>query len=170
MTPDPEVTQSSHGPRGGVDGPAGPTVRAAALIVRDGRLLLVRQDRQGESYWLLPGGGVAFGERFGEALVRELREELALEIVPGGPVALVEAISDDMERYPKHVVHVIVAAELADSGRDPRLGGDVAVLEARFVAPHELAELRLTPPIADFLEGWLSSPVSDAVSYLGVRW
>jgi 8-oxo-dGTP diphosphatase len=161
MTRDPEVTKSSHGA-------TGPSVRASALIVRDARVLLVRQNRMGESYWLLPGGGVRFGESLHDGLVRELREELAVEIVPDRPVALVEAISDDMTRYPKHVVHIIVAAQLGENAV-PRLGGDSAVLEARFVAADELAGVRLTPPIADFVASWLHEP-GDGMHYLGVRW
>jgi len=131
--------------------------------------LLVRQDRQGRPYWLLPGGGVAFGETLAEALVREVREELDLAVVPGAPVALVEAISDDMDRYRKHVVHVIIAADLADPDQEPRLGGDTAVLEARFVAADELRAMRLTPPVGDFLRDWLEAP-TQAMRYLGVRW
>ena len=170
---DSEVTQSSRGAAGGADDrsdmPVRPTVRAAALIVRDDALLLVRQDRGGESFWLLPGGGVRFGESLHDALVRELREELALDVEPQRPVALVEAISDDMTRYPKHVVHIVVLAELADPDQRPRVGGDAAVLEARFVSRDRLRGLRVAPPINDFLDGWLEQP-SSWMTYLGVRW
>ena len=170
--PETEVTQSSQNAASGADGrfvQQAPTVRAAALILREGKLLLVRQDRMGESYWLLPGGGVRFGESLHDAVVRELREELALDVVPGRPVALVEAISDDMTRYPKHVVHVIVAAELATADQMPRLGGDKAVLEAGFVAADELRALRVTPPIGEFLADWVDAP-REEMTYLGVRW
>ena len=90
-----------------------PTVRAAGLIFGDAGLLLVKQRRLDREYWLLPGGGVHFGESLAEALRRELREELRLEIDVGRPLALAEAISDDMARYPKHVVHVIIQARLS---------------------------------------------------------
>ena len=159
---EPEVPQSSHGV-------TSPSLRAAALVVRDDRVLLVRQDRMGESYWLLPGGGVHFGESLHDALVRELHEELALDVEPQRPVALVEAISDDMAAYPKHVVHVICVTELTEPTQVPTLGGDAAVLEARFVAGDELHMLRVTPPIVDFLEGWLVQP-SSWMTYLGQRW
>jgi len=161
-----EVPQSSHGVR---DGDTGPTLRAAALILTRRGLLLVRQRRLERTYWLLPGGGVQFGETVAGALRRELLEELHLEIVPGRPLALAEAISDDMARYPKHVVHVIVEARLADDASQPRLGGDDAVLEARFVARDELPELTLTPPITSFLDACFDAP-PPAMEYLGVVW
>jgi 8-oxo-dGTP pyrophosphatase MutT (NUDIX family) len=49
---------------------------ACALVVRDGKILLVRH-----SYvrgWLLPGGGVGRGEAPAEAVLRELKEEIGL--------------------------------------------------------------------------------------------
>jgi len=49
---------------------------ACALIVREGKVLLVRH-----SYvkgWLLPGGGVGRGEPAETALLREMREEIGL--------------------------------------------------------------------------------------------
>lgn len=49
---------------------------ACALIVRDGKVLLVRH-----SYvpgWLLPGGGVGRGEAAADAILREMKEEIGL--------------------------------------------------------------------------------------------
>ena len=148
---------------------AGPTVRVGALIITGDGLLLVRQQRRDREYWLLPGGGVQFGESLAEALVRELREELSLEIVPGRPLAMAEAISDDMTRYPKHVVHVIMQATLVDAAAGPRLGGDAAVLESRFFAREAVRELTIRPPIAPFLDACFDA-LPTAMEYLGVVW
>jgi 8-oxo-dGTP pyrophosphatase MutT (NUDIX family) len=49
---------------------------ACALVEREGKVLLVRH-----SYvrgWLLPGGGVGRGEPPGDAVLRELQEEIGL--------------------------------------------------------------------------------------------
>lgn len=148
---------------------AGPTVRVGALIITGDGLLLVRQQRRDREYWLLPGGGVQFGESLAGALVRELREELSLEIVPGWPLAMAEAISDDMTRYPKHVVHVIMQATLGDAAAGPRLGGDAAVLESRFFAREAVRELTIRPPIAPFLDACFDA-LPTAMEYLGVVW
>jgi 8-oxo-dGTP diphosphatase len=164
-----EVTQSSHGHRGDVQVAPRPTVRAAGLLFGDAGLLLVRQRRLDRDYWLLPGGGVHFGESLTAALRRELREELCLEIEPGRPVALAEAISADMATYPKHVVHVVLAATLVDATARPRLGDDDAVLEARFFTREELGALTVTPPITPFLQSCFEA-LPQQMRYLGVVW
>ncbi len=57
-------------------------VVAAALVDADGRVLLAQRPKgkQFEGLWEFPGGKVDAGERPEEALIRELREELAIEV------------------------------------------------------------------------------------------
>jgi len=56
---------------------------AKAIIVRDGRLLLtVNADGDGPFY-LLPGGGQRAGETLPEALQRECREEIGVDVIVG---------------------------------------------------------------------------------------
>lgn len=57
----------------------------AAVIERDGRVLICqrKEGRRHSLKWEFPGGKVEPGERFPEALVRELREELAIDAKPG---------------------------------------------------------------------------------------
>lgn len=54
---------------------------AAAVIVQDGRLLLVqRRVSEGSLSWQLPAGAVEHGETFAEAAVREAAEETGLVV------------------------------------------------------------------------------------------
>ncbi len=58
------------------------TVVAAALVDPDGRVL-VQQRPSGKSmagYWEFPGGKTEFGETLEGALIRELREELGIDV------------------------------------------------------------------------------------------
>lgn len=63
------------------DCPAAPPI-AAAVIVKDGRVLLVqRRVKEGNLSWQFPAGAVENGESPGEAAVRETREETDLTVV-----------------------------------------------------------------------------------------
>lgn len=54
---------------------------AAAIIVKDGRVLLVRRRvKEGSLSWQFPAGAVEEGESPGEAAVRETREETSLDV------------------------------------------------------------------------------------------
>ncbi|MGJ6979204.1 (deoxy)nucleoside triphosphate pyrophosphohydrolase [Aestuariimicrobium soli] len=57
----------------------------AGLLVRDGRLLAAQRSYPDDlaGLWEFPGGKVEPGEEPGRALVRELREELGLEVTVG---------------------------------------------------------------------------------------
>ncbi|MET7874649.1 NUDIX domain-containing protein [Streptomyces cyaneofuscatus] len=66
-------------------------VRAGAILIRDGHLLLIRLQDPDEDgpYYEIPGGGVKAGETPEEAAVRELREETGLHGSVGREVARV---------------------------------------------------------------------------------
>ncbi|AGK79143.1 hypothetical protein SFUL_4242 [Streptomyces microflavus DSM 40593] len=66
-------------------------VRAGAILIRDGHVLLIRfQDPDEDGpYYEIPGGGVEAGETPEEAAVRELREETGLLGSVGREVARV---------------------------------------------------------------------------------
>ncbi|WP_299535118.1 NUDIX domain-containing protein [uncultured Streptomyces sp.] len=67
-------------------------VRAGALVIRDGHLLLIALDdahAPGELYYEIPGGGVEAGETLHEAVLRELGEETGLMGRVHGEVARV---------------------------------------------------------------------------------
>ena len=76
--------------------------RVAAGIVRKGELiLLVHQQGPAdlEPTWALPGGMVEDGELFGEALVREIREETGLEVAEIDQLAYLVQFDSRSEGY-----------------------------------------------------------------------
>ena len=69
---------------------SGPTLRlrdAARAVILDpaGQILLVRFEFPERSVWACPGGGLEAGESHEEALRRELREEVGLDLEVLGP-------------------------------------------------------------------------------------
>ncbi len=64
---------------------------AVGVVVKRGRLLIDRRERDAMlgGLWELPGGKLADGETPEDAVVRELREEVGIEVRPIGPLATV---------------------------------------------------------------------------------
>jgi mutator protein MutT len=75
---------------------------SAALIFHHGRLLITQRHAQSHlgGLWEFPGGKREAGETFEQCLVREIREELGVDISVG---ELFEEISHD---YPEKSVHL----------------------------------------------------------------
>lgn len=55
-------------------------IRASGLILKNNQVLVIRRVKEGNEYWVFPGGGVEKGESNLEAAIREIREETSLEI------------------------------------------------------------------------------------------
>ena len=54
-------------------------VGSRAIIVQEGNILLTHESISG--WWLIPGGGIEEGENPIDAMIREVREEVGLEII-----------------------------------------------------------------------------------------
>jgi 8-oxo-dGTP diphosphatase len=97
-------------------------VAAAALVDADGRVLLARRP-EGKSMaglWEFPGGKVAVGETPEAALVRELAEELAVDITESclAPVAFASYPYDDFHLLmPLYVCRVWQGAPVPQEGQ-----------------------------------------------------
>lgn len=80
-----------------------PRKSARALIIDDGKLLVFRRKRyvptSGEwlEYFSIPGGGIDRGETAEQAVIRELKEEMGVDIALGELVA--HKISDNFEHF-----------------------------------------------------------------------
>jgi 8-oxo-dGTP diphosphatase len=59
-------------------------VSAGAIVIHEGKVLLVRYiNNTGKSYLVGPGGGVFINESTKQAAVREVKEETGLDVRPG---------------------------------------------------------------------------------------
>ena len=65
-----------------------PRPAVKAFIQRQGKILALKTETEDDSYWVLPGGKVEYGESPTDALKREIKEELSTEIDIGEPVGM----------------------------------------------------------------------------------
>jgi 8-oxo-dGTP diphosphatase len=111
-----------------------------AVIERDGRWLMIRRAEEviAPGYWCFPGGGVEPGESSEQAIVREIREEIGLDIRP-------ECVIFRWERPDRRLALQWWRVSLVDEGQEP-CPSPHEVAEIRWVA---LAELRDLKPALD---------------------
>jgi ADP-ribose pyrophosphatase YjhB (NUDIX family) len=87
-----------------------PGVGCGAAILRDGRLLLVERRKSPEAgHWNLPGGKVDFLERVEAAILREIREEIGVEITLHGLLSVTEMIGIDGQHWVSPIYRATIA-------------------------------------------------------------
>jgi mutator protein MutT len=125
-----------------------PVVGVGAVLLDRGRVLLIRRGKPPLlGQWSLPGGTLEPGETLRQALVRELREETALD---AEVVAQLEAFERIERARGRLVYHYVIVDFLCRrrSGR-ARAGSDArAVAWAR---PRELARFGLQPKALELI-------------------
>ncbi len=113
--------------------PSAPIVGVGAVVIENAHVLLVRRGQQPLlGQWSLPGGAVELGETLKEAIVREVREETGLTVVP---TAVLKAL-DRIERDPQGHVrfhYVLIDFLCSVSPEQGTLGAATDVSEAQWV-------------------------------------
>ena len=106
--------------------PARPVLGAAAVVIHDGRLVLIRRGKAPSAgEWSIPGGAVELGESVEAALRREVREETGLEIAVGRFLEVFERVERDDDGVVRfHFVVLDYAATVV--GGTLRAGDDAA--------------------------------------------
>ncbi len=106
----------------------------AVVVSADERLLLVRRGRPpAAGEWTLPGGRVEAGESSDAAVLRELREETAIEGRVVASLGVVEIARESVT----FAIHEYLVAPVSDG--PPRAGDDAD--EVRWVLRAELEDL-----------------------------
>jgi ADP-ribose pyrophosphatase YjhB (NUDIX family) len=143
-----------------------PRIRVAALIPAGDDVILVRHVKDGETYHLLPGGGVEAGETLADALSREVLEETGLSCEIVAPLFISDSIAPDGSRHVVQITFLATRArgEVTGTPSDPRV-------EAVCTLPFsELMGLDLRPPMAaQILEARTGGFLGPA-RYLGPLW
>ena len=153
--------------------PDRPVVGIGAVIVQDGRVLLVKRKYAplaGE--WSLPGGGVEVGETLEGCVVREMREETGLEVEVGPVIEVFDRITHDADgRVQYHYVLVDYLCWPLSGELVP--ASDVA--DAAWVAPIDIPQYRITAKATAVIERALAMAAAvpwsarDAVAQLASR-
>lgn len=130
--------------------PVHPLPGVLAMVVRDGRVLLVRRGQEPDrGKWGFPGGLVELGETAAQAALRELAEETGITAAAGPVLDVFDVITrDEAGRIRYHYLLVAVACRwLAGEGA---AADDAAALG--WFTPAEIAPLPASGHLARLVE------------------
>jgi 8-oxo-dGTP diphosphatase len=109
------------------DGLMDTIVVSALALVRDRRMLMVTA--RGRDVLYLPGGKLEAGETAAEALVRESREEVGIELDPATVAELFTVVTQAHgEPEGRQVAMTVFAAELAATSPEPAPAAEVGAV------------------------------------------
>lgn len=121
-------------------------IRIGVVLIKDDKILLIKHRKYGKEYWLVPGGGLAFGEKIKDCAAREIKEETNLDISLKQFLFLYESINPDGSR---HVLNLFFLGEVL--GGNLKLGKEENLIDLKFFEFKKLKEIKLYPDVADYL-------------------
>jgi ADP-ribose pyrophosphatase YjhB (NUDIX family) len=121
-------------------GHATPKLDVRGVVVRDGRVLLVRGTDDGR--WTLPGGWAEVGETPSEAVEKEVRQEAGFEVRATRLLGILNRDVRDRPRFPFHGWKVYVLCEELAEGEPDGIETDAV----GFFGEDELPELSYRMP------------------------
>ncbi|MGY2614403.1 NUDIX hydrolase [Bacillus pretiosus] len=117
--------------------------RGGAIIVQEGKIALIKRIREGETYYVFPGGGIEEGETAEEATKREIYEELGVHIKVEHLIAKVEYKGTEYY-FNAHIIDGVFGSgkaeefKLKDRGSYIPLGLPMHELEKVSIKPYEV--------------------------------
>ena len=111
---------------------------ASVAIVRKTDLLLIQRNRPpSEGLWTLPGGRLEAGETAEQCAIREIREELGLEVFALRPLLKLRHGQFELQTFATQAFEGEVAADPGE------------IRGWRWVRAHEVARLKTTPQLGE---------------------
>lgn len=138
-------------------------IRVAGILNTSEGILLIAHKKNDDVYWLLPGGGVDYGESLSEALKREFFEELNIDITVSELALISDSIDPAGER---HVVNICFICNY--TGGEYMLGTEGRLHDFSFFGRDEILDIKLFPPINNELISLIDNGVKG--KYIGRLW
>ena len=142
-----------------------PRVRVAGIVIQKNSILLIQHIKNEKKYWLVPGGGVDWGESLEEALIREYKEETNLDVEVKDFLFFSETISPDKN---KHVINLYFLVKIKNDSETMKIGNETNLSDLKYVSKEEIQNIKLYPNIKEQLMKILNN--EKMTPYLGLLW
>ena len=140
-------------------------IRVCGILEKNDELLLVRHKKNNYEYYLLPGGGVDYGEDFKCALKREFLEECNLNIEVEDMIFISEGIDPKGSR---HIINIYFKVSYI-SGRLEVGLDDTNLIGVEYIKKSNLENIILHPNTKKELKEYFING-NSGIKYLGNRW
>jgi len=138
-------------------------VRPSMVIVKDKKILVMKYNYNGNTVYGLPGGNPDRDETLEQTLIRELKEELNLEVAVGPLILTGEVIFAEKNKSTLHCV--FLGASFSGS---PALNPDhTTALTAEWKEVAEIDSLNLYPNVGQHIKSLLNENKPDTNIYIG---
>ncbi|EJS70630.1 MULTISPECIES: NUDIX hydrolase [Bacillus] len=114
--------------------------RGGAIIVQEGKIALIKRIREGETYYVFPGGGIEEGETAEEATKREIYEELGVHIKVEHLIAKVEYKGTE-HYFNAHIIDGVFRSGKAEEFKLKDRGSYIPL----WLPIHELEKVNIKP-------------------------
>ena len=129
--------------------PQAPVCAVGAIVFRGDAVLLIQRGKlPAQGKWSIPGGAVRLGETLEDAVTRELREEVKMDVKPLWVGKVVDRIYTDSEG--KIAYHYVIIDYVCEAGAgQPQTGSDAS--DAGFFEIQKLDEMDMTEGTAEVI-------------------
>ena len=141
-------------------------ISAAGIVIHQNKILLVRYpDKTGKGYLVGPGGGVEIKESMPQAVVREVREETGLDVLPGKILAVEDLLSSKHRLIKIWFLCTLTGGQLQPNTQAAQ---DEGIIEVGWHTKEQLANEVVYPSIIKDCD-WKQFAHADwMVKYLGL--
>ena len=107
-------------------------------------VLLIHRFKNGRNYWVIPGGGAKGHETPVETVIREIEEELNIQLRPTDLIHFFKYEEKEYEEFYYAKIPYIVAPKI--SGEERERSSSNNVYQPEWVASADLTQINLMPP------------------------
>jgi ADP-ribose pyrophosphatase YjhB (NUDIX family) len=144
-------------------------VRVGVILVREDKLLLVRQNNK--PFWVFPGGTLEPEEGLEECAVREMKEEINLDIRVRKVLYIADFLQapepGSADKAPRHTIDIFMLADYL--GGVPMMALDENLNDMAFFSRQDCIERDIRPEIAGarVLDDWSHGFANANGLYIG---